>query len=54
MLYRKGELDEMGADLEEGASLLPEVEDPEGPIDPDEPRPADVRQGSSDGGSVTT
>ena len=38
-LYRKGEFDEMGADLEEGASLLPEVEDPEGPIDPDEPPP---------------
>jgi predicted PurR-regulated permease PerM len=38
-LYRKGEFDEMGADLDEGASLLPEVEDPEGPIDPDNPPP---------------
>ena len=38
-LYRKGEFDEMGADLGEGASLLPEVEDPEGPIDPDSPPP---------------
>ena len=41
-LYRKGEFDEMGADLEEGASLLPEVEeveDPEGPVDPETPPP---------------
>ena len=68
-LYRKGEFDNMGADLEEGASLLPEPEVPPtsktrrtptyrtmraiGAI-PTGLRPTDVRQRSSNGGSVTT